>query len=195
MMSKVIILNGPPGVGKDTIANALDAQHGVMHLRVKDSLYEDTYKIFVPYNDIFCFEDFVKLMQDRKEKELPQNILGGLTPRQALIFTSEEVYKRIHGRDYYGKLAANNAKNYLSINSEQANVVFSDGGFIEEVEAIAKANETILVRLHRDGFLFDGDSRSYVRGAEGVEQEIDITLEEGNVQFAVDEIAQAAGLI
>ena len=193
-MSKVIILNGPPGVGKDTIANELDRQHGAFHIRVKDELYSDAYQIFQKHGRL-SFEEFLGLMNDRDKKEKPSAELSGFSPRQALILTSEEVYKRIYGNDYYGELAANIAKKYISITSEQANVVFSDGGFIEEVKAIAKKSPTLLVRLHRDGFLFDGDSRSYVRNAAGVEKEIDIHLEEGNVQFAVDEIAGAAGII
>ena len=193
-MSKVIILNGPPGVGKDTIANELDRQHGAFHIRVKDELYSDAYQIFQKHGRL-SFEEFLGLMNDRDKKEKPSADLSGFSPRQALILTSELVYKRIYGNDYYGELASNIAKKYISITSEQANVVFSDGGFIEEVEAIAKKSPTVLVRLHRDGFLFDGDSRSYVRNAAGVEKEIDIHLEEGNVQFAVDEIAGAAGII
>lgn len=191
-MSKVIILNGPPGVGKDTIANELDKQHGALHMRVKDALYEDAYELFKPEIN---FEKFLRMMNDRELKEYPFYELSGFSPRQALIFTSEKVYKHIHGKDYYGKLAATRANRYLSITLEPANVVFSDGGFIEEVEAIAEKNHVVLVRLHRNDLTFDGDSRSYVRGASGVEKEIDIYLEEGNVQFAVDEIAEVAGII
>ena len=43
------------------------------------------------------------------------------------------------------------------------NVIYPDGGFGDEVVAIESAYDFVLiVRLHRDGFDFTGDSRRYI---------------------------------
>ena len=201
-MTPIIIINGPPGVGKDTIANALDAQHGVMHMRVKDELYINTYNLFLKTmipRDIrqrgIPINAFVNACTDRELKEKPMAWLNGLSPREALIFTSEKVFKPVLGDDYYGKAAARRADTVLrNITAGVKNIVFSDGGFRGEVEPIATRHDVLLVRLHREGFTFEGDSRSYLHGVNGVVEEFDLHLEDGNVQFAVDEIATAAGI-
>ena len=201
-MTPIIILNGPPGVGKDTIANALDAQHGVMHMRVKDELYRNAYELFLKTmmpRDIrqrgLSPAEFVAACTDRELKEKPMKWLNDLSPREALIFTSEKVFKPVLGNDYYGKAAARRADVVLNNNAPGVkNIVFSDGGFREEVDAIASCHDVLLVRLHREGFTFEGDSRSYLRGVNGVVEELDLHLEDGNVQLAVDKIACAAGI-
>ena len=201
-MTPIIILNGPPGVGKDTIADALDAQHGVMHMRVKDELYRNAYELFLKTmmpRDIKCRgispAEFVAACTDREIKEKPMKWLNGLSPREALIFTSEKVFKPVLGNDYYGKAAALRADAVLrNATAGVKNIVLSDGGFREEVEVIASCHDVLLVRLFRIGCTFFGDSRSYLSNVKGVENEIDLRLEDGNVQLAVDKIACAAGI-
>mgnify|MGYP000610017427 CR=1 FL=1 len=59
-------------------------------------------------------------------KEAPEEKLGGLSRRGALIHTSEEVMKKKFGTDYYGQITA---KKLNSISS----YCFSDGGFKDEI--------------------------------------------------------------
>lgn len=198
-MINVIILNGPPGVGKDTIAEAIKEQSEdkIAHLRFKTALYEEAYALFFNYfyrecgNDenYLSLEDYIGLCSDRIAKDVPQEQLNGMSPRQSLIFTSEAVVKPVLGGDHYGVKASISASQYLDFG--RSAVVFSDGGFINELVPMCNRFNVLLVRLHRDGFTFKGDSRSYVE-SDLPEKVIDIHLEEGNVQFAVDEIMAAA---
>lgn len=147
----IIILNGPPGCGKDTIANALRDGHGFASTCFKYDLYKEVASYYgLPLRAV------TSRNEDRALKEVPWR--DGLSVRQMLIHVSEQVCKPTHGRDYFGLLAAGRLAQ-LKEASPLARVVFSDGGFIEEVEAIEGA---VVVRLNRHGFSFTGDSRSYL---------------------------------
>ena len=108
-----------------------------------------------------------------------------MSPRQALIHVSENVIKPIEGKDYFGRQAK---KSVLA--SELLVFVFSDGGFIDEIQAL-KSDKTkvTVIRLHREGFTFEGDSRSYVDGTDedGLES-YDLMLYEGEQEAGKDAI-------
>lgn len=122
-MINVIILNGPPGVGKDTIANAIVEQgKSITHLRFKDQLYRETFELFSSYyrnhnegDTPLTYGEFTKLCTDRVAKETPQAALSDLTPRQALIHTSENVVKPLMGADHYGIAAADSTELALAL--------------------------------------------------------------------------------
>lgn len=83
------------------------------------------------------------------------------TPRDLLISASEDWLKPRYGDDFFGKIFWHHAKN-----SAEQLVIASDCGFESEVERVvsnAGARNCILVRIHRDGTSFDGDSRSFLR--------------------------------
>lgn len=164
----VIILNGPPGSGKDTIAELL-VQHGFTHECFKAPLYPLTAMMYG-----VTTEWFKEVATDRILKEQPFDELNcGMTPRMALIDTSENQIKPYMGKDFFGLLAASRVK---------GNTVFSDGGFEEEIEPMIQQHSAWIFRLHREGFTFEGDSRSYS------ERGIDIYLEEGKPEKAVETI-------
>lgn len=162
-----VILNGPPGCGKDTIANKIVAAEEPYFLgrrkfikhQFKDALYEHTAKHFQV--------DVDKFIHYASDRDLKDSIslagLGGRTPRQALIHVSEDVYKPRHGQDYFGKVEAARVKELAGRMGGTINVIYPDGGFGDEVVAIESAYDFVLiVRLHRDGFDFTGDSRRYI---------------------------------
>lgn len=183
--TQVIILNGPPGSGKDVIAKEIVRLHsGAKHVQFKEILYDHTADLFDVDLNWFRY-----VSNDRAKKELPNeklqlpvdlyqllcNYLGvggeeietgsvNISPREALIYTSELHYKPRYGKDYFGKKAAENL-------SEGVLNVFSDGGFKEEVYPIVQKvgyNNLTLVHLHRQGKTFKGDSRQYVTGIPGI---------------------------
>lgn len=147
---KVIVLNGPPGSGKDTIASMLPLKH----LEVKEPLFRQALALSCIDPD-----EWWNRYNDRELKELPWDKLGGLSIREFMIKISEEYVKPIFGEDFYGIEAGRSAT------KSEIGAVFSDGGFQEEFDTICDyigPENVLLVRLHRDGCTFEGDSRSYL---------------------------------
>ena len=153
MKTKIVLLNGPPGCGKDVLADYLEmASEDVNRVSFKDPLYDFMCSIY----DIKIGE-LLSISYDRGLKEQPLPVFDGLSYREALIKVSEEVIKPNYGTDFFGKSAAKR------IVPGCVNV-FSDSGFIEEVYPLFKVvpwAEVLLVRIEGRGS-FKGDSRSYL---------------------------------
>ena len=110
---------------------------------------------------------------DNKTLEMgKKQIVGlyGVTVRQLLIDMSEKWMKPCYGKDIFGKIAAERVSEAMQLSDHFGEepydlYVFSDCGFDAEVHHVLKlfGNENaILIRLHRDGCTYEGDSRSYI---------------------------------
>lgn len=152
-MKNVILVNGPPGSGKDTLAEFLQTIGWVNHVRFKDELYKEASRISgIPVDFL------VNLATDRKAKERPNpNFMVGatpLSPREYLIHVSETVIKPLKGADYFGVCTAEKLGKYT---------VISDSGFVEEFRPVAdRATKLLVVKLKRKGCSFENDSRDYL---------------------------------
>lgn len=153
MTKHVVILNGPPGSGKDTIAVGLNNRLPIDHMEFKRPLYAIAAALFG-----VSVDNFTRAATDRTMKETNWNVLNGMTPRDVMIMVSEDMVKPNLSADHFGKVA------YTGImQSDCDTVVFSDGGFHEELEPLVVNGCAItLVRLNRQGFSFEGDSRDYL---------------------------------
>jgi hypothetical protein len=150
-----VIFNGPPGSGKDEGCAFLAVHHGFKHLYFKEELFTDTINLFRVSREWF-FDGY----DDRAIKERPEEMLGGFSRREAMIFTSENVMKKIFGDDHYGNKTAEKTNSISSY-------CFSDGGFVEEVMPVINnlGKENIcIVQIFRDGCSFSSDSRNYLNG-------------------------------
>lgn len=166
MQKYVIIFNGPANSGKDAAVRGVLEEvevDGWTHQMFKTPLYEITAAIYrIP------LDTFVHWATDRTLKETPNDALGGHTPRQVLIEVSEKVIKPYYGSDYFGRAAVSELRqsephpngNYF---------LFSDGGFVEEAvplfDYVGRQN-SLVIRLHRDGCTYNGDSRRYLEPEE-----------------------------
>lgn len=150
----IIIFNGPPGSGKDEAASYFK-QLGFKHLSFKHVLFRETAREFdVSYN--WFMDDY----DNREVKERPEERLRGLSRREALIYTSEEVIKPRYGKDFFGVCVAKEVR-------DDVNYCISDGGFVEELIPIINKIGTeniVLVQLTRDGCDYSADSRRYFDG-------------------------------
>jgi hypothetical protein len=103
-------------------------------------------------------EWFQYVCANRDWKEEPMESLGGRSPRQALMYVSEEVIKPNFGEDYFGRYAAQR------LTPDRLHI-FSDGGFVQEIlpliDMVGQEN-FFLVQLAREGCTFEGDSRRYI---------------------------------
>jgi|14BtaG_2_1085337.scaffolds.fasta_scaffold01293_13 hypothetical protein len=155
-MTTVLILNGPPNCGKDTVADRIELQYGWRHRRFKDRLYE----IASFRSGCAGLRKYVRLCTDRDLKDKPYDgftgDFKGLSPRESLIVVSENIVKPCEGADYFGSFLAK------SIDSDYT--VVSDGGFEEEIAPLINLGmDVYIAQLSRHNCSFDGDSRNYVQ--------------------------------
>lgn len=144
-----VLINGPPGCGKDTLVNGLAAYIAFMHLKVSS-----------PLKRMLAAMLNVDLRWIEENKDTKVLMLGGITVRQALIDMSEKYMKVLYGEDIMGRIAHDRARY-----SANRLTITSDSGFTVESERIihnAGKINCIIIRVHRDGCTFDGDSREWM---------------------------------
>lgn len=164
---KFCLLNGPPGCGKDTAAGHLTPYIQFKHLKFAAPIKRmvagllgcsmtTLEEIKDTPNRMLRFENYATTRDD--------------TPRKLLIALSEELLKKRYGNSYFGNVLWNEATT-----STSKLFVVSDCGFSGEVERLissAGKPNCLLIRIHREGYNFDNDSRSYL--PDGLCKTIDI---------------------
>lgn len=154
-MKQIIILNAPPGAGKDTIGG-LVKDYSPVPLRTL-SFKKPMFEIAQAMLGDYYFGLFMAAYDNRDEKEKPLAILNGLTPRQFMIWISETVIKPQFGDQYFGRRFVEEARR------DMIPVICTDGGFPSEIKPLISAGFKVDVcRLHRSGYTFEGDSRDYL---------------------------------
>ena len=156
LAGKVVVFNGPPSSGKNTLAAFIRGCTQAVHMEFKRKLIE----IALMVSGVSSSDWEYWYGQD---KEQPRNALDGHSCRSFLIMVSEEMIRPHMGSAYFGHAAAEELKMYLPGHG----VVFSDSGFGEELQPVvdvAGAENVIVVQLHREGTDFRGDSRAYLNG-------------------------------
>lgn len=158
---KIVILNGPPRSGKDTMVSAVT---GIFPLSIAGL------KMAKPLKDA-CFAalgitDFpIQRAMDNKYKDramsefLPVN--SSMTWREFQIHMSEEVMKPLFGKEVFGQIATARIADMVECTGVKF-YLFSDGGFEDELRPLVrkfKAENVLIVRLHREGCDFSLDSR------------------------------------
>ncbi|ECH0398430.1 hypothetical protein FPC12_07130 [Salmonella enterica] len=184
-MAKVIILNGPAGCGKDTLARAMV---NMGFAKETTSFKNPMFNIALAVLGPDAYHEFLDGYDDRARKEKPEGFLNGLSRRQFMIAISEQFIKPVLGDDYFGK--------YLAENLPDGDEVFvvTDGGFSGEVAPIVAAGHDVrIVRLHRNGYTFTGDSREYLYDVSGV-KDCNIYIRQGDVKSNVIDIVLKLGL-
>lgn len=179
----VIVLNGCPGSGKDCLSDLLVGimeQNGIpaAHREVKEMLFSVAIKAAGITPQLWA------ALYDRHYKEAPCPYLmvdgKHVSPREWMIHCSEDLIKPVFGSHAFGDAAVNALrKDYPE---GEGVIIYSDGGFIEEVERLSEyaystGGDFMLVRVHREGYGWGIDSRSYLNLAlnsvRGYEMDID----------------------
>lgn len=150
----IVIFNGPPGSGKDEAAK-LFSNRGFRHLSFKEELFKETVKLF----DV-DMDWFMSGYNDRSVKERKEDRLKGMSRREAMIYTSEDVIKPKYGKSYFGEQVCKRIE-------EHVNYAVSDGGFVEEIVPLIRNtinNNIVIVQLTRKNCSYSADSRRYFNG-------------------------------
>jgi hypothetical protein len=161
-MTKIIFLNGPPGAGKDTAANYLYEKYdNVVTLKMAELLHiyaQEFVSLLLNEDDIVRYED---------DKSLILPIIN-VSYRQFMIDIAEGFMKKTYGELVFGRITSgiiSKIMDYDKANGEGSIIVISDSGFKEEAAPIVELigpEFCTLVRIHRDGYNYDSDSRSYI---------------------------------
>lgn len=159
---KIVLLNGPPRAGKDTIAQQMVTLQGerVRIVKFANELKKMAHAAF----------GLVGLAPDAYEghlKDTPIQVFHGKTPRQTYIALSELFVKPFLGQGFFGAALRRTMREMVFSQNLHAGHVFavSDSGFAGEAQELISwvgAPNVLLVRIHRPGTSFEGDSRSYI---------------------------------
>lgn len=190
-MTKYILLNGPKRSGKSSCANAITNARSI-DASIAIIGFSFHLKRFV--HGIYLGQNGFALDPDHFDavKEHPQEILDGMSWRQAYIHYSETVIKPLHGKEWFGQQLVRAARD------DGADIVMvPDSGFREEAEVLireAGPENVLLIQLHRPGHGFEGDSRGYVDLSDlGVER-YDIWATEGGLDYAARQVVHIASV-
>jgi hypothetical protein len=176
--TKILFFNGPPRCGKDTSAiytmNRFSMASG-------PGVAFDRFAMPIKR----AFAGMVAADIDRFGNVEPwESTKGDIIPwlgvsyRQWQIDFSEGFLKK-YGQDIFAKLFVQRNET-----TRAKAIVVPDSGFAEEVFPVAQKfgeDNILLVRIHRPGFDFTGDSRSYLHNV--VKNEVDITNDTGVEEF------------
>lgn len=157
MSKRILLVNGPKSSGKDYATNQI---HEIFELVEKAKFAKPMYD---GLQNLFGIDpdEWEHIYNNHKEE--PSDLLFGMTPRNAMIWMSEEVMKPKFGKDVCGIIASNRVRSAFENGYEL--VVFSDSGFADEAKVIVRdygAENVYLLQIHSEGCNFNGDSRSYV---------------------------------
>lgn len=159
-LPKFTFINGPAGSGKSTLAKLIcDTDKDVWRDGFAEPIRQAIYSVFFPEEGPIHYDLDLK---DQKVKSSPFPFREDFTYRDAMISFSEDWMKPYFGRDIFGRLAFQRCVEQEMFYDK---FVFDDSGFKEEAEYIvrfASPPSCLLIRLHREGCNFTGDSRSYI---------------------------------
>lgn len=178
---RIVIFNGPPGSGKDTCCEIISKGTQVRHFSLASPLKRATHCL----HGFFSAPETLFLGED---KEQPQEMMGGMVPRQAYIDVSEKMVKEVWGKDFFAKALVRR----LNDNPANELITLSDGGFQCEIAVLSEAYgaENIqIVHLVREGCSFEKDSREYLAATEGMPPIISID-NNGSMKDLADRVEQ-----
>lgn len=174
----ILLLNGPPRSGKDTVADMLvhyfhEAQaHSAHNLQINAEIIKfaeplrQSMQAFVAPLVLNNARDMqperwaeaIELIKENQIDRYP------MTVRQAMISLSEEWAKKFFSPQVFGEVARNRMEARFKTNDLNIFIV-SDSGFKDEADVIIEAfgvENVHLAQIHRRDHDFTGDSRSYL---------------------------------
>lgn len=158
---KIILVNGPPRSGKDTVMRLLRGNDfGFNRVPVHEKFARPHKEAFAGIMGAEIDDDFnVEPFESTKGDLIPTL---GVSYRQWQIDFSEKFMKPLYGKDIFGNLMIRRLEQLRTHDI----VIITDCGFQVEVDVLRKAVhmdlDLLLLKMKRAGTSFAGDSRSYV---------------------------------
>lgn len=179
---KLIVANGPPRSGKDTVIAMLKEKLRLDGRPVIDLSYKWVLCKGVAERYGISALAVWEINADTDIKDDPLDLFGGKSVRQALIYESEEVIKKEYGADGVAIKAFEDIREEHGLVPRNAVFFNPDGGFEGELKRFLEffgVNEAdaFVIQMHRNGITFQGDSRGYISNPNLIVQN-DGTLEE-----------------
>lgn len=184
----IVIFSAPPRAGKDTLALAL---HEALDIDSEIREFKSPMFAIAAQTMGIPFTKFINLYQTNLNdwKDTPRPDLGNKSVRQLLIQISEVYIKPFFGDNYFGRMAAEKVERSETIIHPNGKVsrnehvhIFADGGFpVELMELVGRYPERVrIIRVHRDGTSFAGDSRNWLdmEGVPSLDLDNNRTIEE-----------------
>jgi hypothetical protein len=173
---KVILLNGPPGSGKDTAARLLRSRIEFYSARHEFYITTEILRMSRPLKAAFAAimgcgltsSGNIKGYESQEAKAAIDPYLG-VSCRQFQIDMSERFMKPLYGNNIFARLflkSIEEARGYEADENQLYCILAPDCGFTIEAVTLAASlerHELMLIRIHRDGCDFATDSREYVR--------------------------------
>lgn len=122
------------------------------------NLYEEEINTCINLGMFVSMFDRDMIIFDELSDTSPTETIINLSIREAMIYVSEIICKPRFGQEYFGRVRAQNL---------ERGMINVDGscGFVEElnplIDAVGQEN-ILLIRIHRDGYTFEGDSRGLI---------------------------------
>lgn len=157
MKKKAILFNGPRHSGKDTAAIYCEKEHEAYHFKFSLPLKAGIKTMFSLTDSQVDYLETIKTE--------PSDLLFGKSYVQVQISLSEDWFKPKWNNTIFGNLTVNHLKKHMKYEPHQDFYVSSDSGFSSEAYPVVELfgpENVLLVRVHREGKTFEGDSRSYI---------------------------------
>jgi hypothetical protein len=169
----LILFNGPPGSGKDAAGQIVkryyDGPGSALLTKFANAVKTGSHHAIGANPDPLAFEQI---------KDVPQpGIMNGRTFREVYIAYSEAFMKPLFGERVFGTMLGNSIRDLYAADDLNGPIpsliLVTDSGFLPEAEELLVARDwsndlifdqanVILIRMHRDGCDFEGDSRGYI---------------------------------
>jgi len=184
---RAILLNGPPLSGKDTIGRRLAMQLAACGYKT------GLEKMATPIRQaaLTTFPHTLETDDDverLKNKSVFPHLNNQTTLRSWMIAYSEKLMKPLFGEQIFGHMLVDR----IYINMCDCDfVVVTDCGFEDEViplRAWLGDDRIYLCHLHRTGYNFEGDSRSYIEPSGLGHVDVEVGEGEDEVSRAVEKI-------
>lgn len=169
---KIIITNGPPRSGKDTMCGLI--REGITGCDLIPLSYKKTLYVGVARRYGLSVEAVYQMNADTLIKDEPSDLFGGKSVRQALIFESEEVIKKEYGPQGVAIQTFKLLEEEYGIERLKNAVLYcSDGGFNSELFAAYDyfgigVEDVYILRMLREGCSFEGDSREFLDNPDAI---------------------------